>query len=471
MAVASRLRVIARATVAAATGSLLGIDGVIVDDATPFMASAMCPAATVTYRVCRVPIRLVIKSRRRLVRDAFCAYLASRPEYSVVGQTGAIDGLAELCRLRRPDVALVDAIDLNEHAVDDLLRVHAAAPTVELVVAYADATPEALRLVAEAGITALVPCSRGLDAVLRRVRECTHADARPRPDGVALTESDVSVLSLMSSGRGVAEMAKVLHVSPRTVENHIRRVYVKLGVRNAGHAVARAVSLGLAETRNGGRVGGGGRGSPLVVMRGRPGPAVDEVSQALLGAGLPCVRIHMLTLLDHEHWALWQRGPMVTVLVDPTYDDWLVPDAVGGPTMVVLSQQPDLPTLIDMLLRGAHAILPVQNVADDLAAVLPAVAHGYLAVDAARLDEVAGWMTVRLAGGSPAVPALTAREQDMLSAIAGGNTIRQTARALGITAKTVENTQARLYRKLGVHNRTEALTIAHRLGLLESPVS
>jgi DNA-binding CsgD family transcriptional regulator len=89
-------------------------------------------------------------------------------------------------------------------------------------------------------------------------------------------------------------------------------------------------------------------------------------------------------------------------------------------------------------------------------------------VDATHLDDVAGWMTVRLADGSPAVPALTARECDILTSIASGYSIRQTAGLLGIAAKTVENTQARLYRKLGARNRSEALTIAHRLGLLES---
>ncbi len=64
------------------------------------------------------------------------------------------------------------------------------------------------------------------------------------------------------------------------------------------------------------------------------------------------------------------------------------------------------------------------------------------------------------------VPALTAREREILHHIADGHTTRQTARALGIAAKTVENTPARLYRKLGTHNRIETLTVAYRLGLI-----
>jgi len=453
--------------VAAAVASLLAIDGVIVDDGTPEMRKARTAAGRTAEA--RRPIRLVIKSKRRLVRDAMYAYLASQPDYTVVGQTGTIGALAELCQLRRPDVALVDTIDLNGRTVEDLLRVHAAAPAVELVVAYAEASPEALRTAVNGGITAVLPCSRGLDAVLRRVREQARPDGRQRPDGVALTESDAAILSLMSSGHSVPEIAKLLRITPRTVENHKRRLYVKLNVRNSSHAVARAITLGLVDAPGLlGRVRHEEGGRPtLVVVRGPTGPGLEAVQQALLEAALPFVRIHLLTPLDREHWAQWHRGPVVTMLVDPTYDDWLVPAGIGGATIVVLTEEPDLPTLVDLLLRGAHALLRVEDVADDLPAVLPAVAHGYLAVDATLLDDIAELMAARLANGSPTVPALTARECDILGSLAAGNTIQQTARAFGIAAKTVENTQARLYRKLGARNRKEALTIAHRLGLLE----
>ena len=46
-------------------------------------------------------------------------------------------------------------------------------------------------------------------------------------------------------------------------------------------------------------------------------------------------------------------------------------------------------------------------------------------------------------------PELTPREYDILHSIAMGHTVRQTARLLDIAAKTVENTQARLFLKLG----------------------
>jgi DNA-binding NarL/FixJ family response regulator len=62
--------------------------------------------------------------------------------------------------------------------------------------------------------------------------------------------------------------------------------------------------------------------------------------------------------------------------------------------------------------------------------------------------------------------ALTVRERDILESILEGDAIKQTARKLGITIKTVQNVQSRLFRKLDARNRAQAITRAHELGLL-----
>jgi DNA-binding NarL/FixJ family response regulator len=415
-------------------------------------------------------IRLVVKSRRRLVRDAICAYLAGRPDFRVVGNTGAVDALADLCTLRRPDAVLVDSLKLTTHTVESLCRVRAAAPAVELVVTYAEVSPHAIEAAVSAGITALVPGSRGLGAVLRMIRERAHGNGSRRPDGLALTDYDMRIVSLLSSGHSVPEMAELLQISTHTVENHKRRLYVKLGVGSCSQAVSRAVSLGLTDP---GEPGGPAlRGeepgrSPLAVVCGSAGPSQDRVQLALLAAGIPAVHGGPVATLDRAHWARWQRGPTVAVLVDPAGDDWLVPGLLGARSVVVLSADPDLSTLADLLLRGTSALVRGADVLTDLATVLSVVVRGYVAMDAARMDDLVGDFAVRLTDAVARPPVLSARESDVLAAIAGGHTIRETARLLGITAKTVENAQARLYRKLGARNRSEALTIAHRLGLLD----
>ena len=57
-------------------------------------------------------------------------------------------------------------------------------------------------------------------------------------------------------------------------------------------------------------------------------------------------------------------------------------------------------------------------------------------------------------------------EQQRERTIDAGLSVKQTARQLGISPRTVENTQRVLYRKLAVRNRAQAVATAYRLGLL-----
>lgn len=63
---------------------------------------------------------------------------------------------------------------------------------------------------------------------------------------------------------------------------------------------------------------------------------------------------------------------------------------------------------------------------------------------------------------------LTRRERDILDSIARGDSVRQTAQALGIAIKTVQSEQRQLFSKLGARNRPQALTNARGMGLVDS---
>src|SRR5215212_237921 len=69
-----------------------------------------------------------------------------------------------------------------------------------------------------------------------------RAGSRPR-----LTPRESGIMYLMSAGHSTPEIAKMLELRPRTVENHKRNIYEKLGVSSQSHAVALAISLGLLD--------------------------------------------------------------------------------------------------------------------------------------------------------------------------------------------------------------------------------
>ena len=64
----------------------------------------------------------------------------------------------------------------------------------------------------------------------------------------------------------------------------------------------------------------------LAVLMGPAGRAGDEVAQLLVSERVPLLTAPKREDLRQDHWRLWQRGPVVVVLVDPKPEDWSAAD-------------------------------------------------------------------------------------------------------------------------------------------------
>lgn len=82
------------------------------------------------------------------------------------------------------------------------------------------------------------------------------------------------------------------------------------------------------------------------------------------------------------------------------------------------------------------------------------------------VDEAAVRASARLDGAEEGGGALTRRELSVLRLVAHGLGNKEIANELGISTHTVKYHLAALLAKLGVHTRTEAVTIGLRKGLV-----
>jgi two-component system, NarL family, nitrate/nitrite response regulator NarL len=431
-----------------------------------------------TAPAARVTVQVAVQSSRRLLRDTLSACLAVRPDITVVGKVAEPDAIFELCELRHPDVVILDA---GSRLREISLRVAALTrrfPELNVIVTYRDASEQDLASACRAGVASLVPESKGLAAVLALLRRSRGRHAKDSPGG--LTDRELELVVLTGSGHSVAEIAALLGISPLTVENLKRRVYAKLDVSSSVHAVAKAASLGLleppaAEARTRRRPAqprrppADGDSVVLAVVAGQYCSALDQVVSALVAAPLPFVLVRRPGPVSDTHWARWHRGPIVAVLVDPVAGDWDLVAELGVPAILVHSKPLDPPELAEALACGASSLVPGDRIDDHFLSVLRMVGQGYLVVDSMPMRPLIGAVRARWderAPGRLELPELTARESDILRSLSEGHSIRQTARVLGIAPKTVENVQTRLFRKLGVRNRSGALAVADAFGLL-----
>jgi DNA-binding NarL/FixJ family response regulator len=157
--------------------------------------------------------------------------------------------------------------------------------------------------------------------------------------------------------------------------------------------------------------------------------------------------------------------PTVVVLVDPTPRHYTDAAASGVPVVVVATEPLADDALAEAVLGGADAVVSPTASAEHLRRAVATVAAGGVVLDAhqARVVVEAARRS-RTVGGAGS--ALSGRELDILRSIAKGESVKQTARTLGIRPKTVENVQSRLFRKLNVRNRAQAVSRAYALGLL-----
>jgi len=130
-------------------------------------------------------------------------------------------------------------------------------------------------------------------------------------------------------------------------------------------------------------------------------------------------------------------------------------------------------------------VFTVFDTDERIIAAVEAGAAGYLLKGAPRAELFAAVRTVaaggsllapvassavlrRVRGETPASgPSLTPREREVLDALARGLGNKQIATQLGVSERTVKFHVSSLFEKLGAGNRTEAVAIAARAGLVE----
>jgi DNA-binding NarL/FixJ family response regulator len=190
------------------------------------------------------------------------------------------------------------------------------------------------------------------------------------------------------------------------------------------------VRRALEETGDFEVVGECSSGSQVLPMVGRTHPDVVLLDLRMPGAdGLSC-----LTRIRSQH-------PEVKV--------------------VILSSSTDEKVIANVLKRGASAYVVKSVNPVDLPSVLRQAVDGTVFSAIGLPDAEDG--PARAAG-------LTERETAILSALARGLSNEAIAKELWVAEQTVKFHLTKIYRKLGVANRTEAARLAYQNGLVESPL-
>jgi NarL family two-component system response regulator LiaR len=81
--------------------------------------------------------------------------------------------------------------------------------------------------------------------VLERVRSASASPDAAETIRSELSDREIEVLKLIANGKDNAQIAADLHISPKTVKNHISNILMKLQIENRIQAAVYAVRSGI----------------------------------------------------------------------------------------------------------------------------------------------------------------------------------------------------------------------------------
>jgi DNA-binding NarL/FixJ family response regulator len=193
--------------------------------------------------------------------------LLEEESVDVVGEAAAGEEALRLVREVQPDVVVMDINMPGMTGVEATKRIVAHAPLTRVVVLTisdedADVTDAILAgacgyLLKDASIEDVM---RGIRAaaigeslisptiagkVLERVRAASASPDAAETIRTELSGREIEVLKLIANGKDNAQIAADLHISPKTVKNHISNILMKLQIENRIQAAVYAVRSGI----------------------------------------------------------------------------------------------------------------------------------------------------------------------------------------------------------------------------------
>jgi DNA-binding NarL/FixJ family response regulator len=217
------------------------------------------------------PIRVLVVDDHTLFREGLTALLLAAPDIEVVGEAGTgADALAQAQALT-PDVILMDIMMPDLNGIDATRRVLATQPGAGVIMLTMLEDDDSLFAAMCAGARGYILKGADKVEVLETIRAVAEGRALFGPVIAArltrffqnagqvvgasgallpfpeLTDREREVLDLIAQGENNRQIARQLHITAKTVSNHISNIFNKLQVADRAQAIVKARQAGLGD--------------------------------------------------------------------------------------------------------------------------------------------------------------------------------------------------------------------------------
>ena len=211
-------------------------------------------------------IRVLIVDDHDLFRTGL-RNLLEEQGVEIVGEAATGSAALDVVREAPPDVVIMDLNMPGMNGVDATRHISRDAPLTRVIVlTVSDQEQDVMDailagacgyLLKDASIQALMQGIRAAAVgeslisphiagkVLQHVRATTAAPEAAATIRAELSDREIEVLKLIANGKDNGTIARDLHISPKTVKNHISNILMKLQIENRIQAAVYAVRSGI----------------------------------------------------------------------------------------------------------------------------------------------------------------------------------------------------------------------------------
>ncbi|MGD1058304.1 MAG: response regulator transcription factor [Solirubrobacteraceae bacterium] len=193
-----------------------------------------------------------------LMRRSLRLLLDGEEGIEVIAEANDLAAVTRNVHSHEPHVLILDLSMPDGSSIEAISRLREQAPDTQIVVMTMEENPVFAQRAFAAGAVGFVAKDLADDELPQAIRAAargeefvsprtaTRLDALQRSlTDDALSPREVEVLRLIALGHTSVEIARKLHLSPRTVETHRARIHGKLGLATRAELVRYALRRGL----------------------------------------------------------------------------------------------------------------------------------------------------------------------------------------------------------------------------------